>query len=140
MENISIDLTKAKKDTFNKNFRKENHFYKSLQLVVVENNKIKVPIDVRFYATNSKHYCCFWCYYKEVRLSGSGYIKGYAYDKGYRHTEESASFSDALNRCGINTDHLTDIDKSDIDGWIYILGKIIGIKEESIKTIISSQA
>ena len=85
------------KDGFNRNHRKESHFYKEVTLFVKHINGIRPLIIMRFYGTNSRIYCAVWVQgwaFGKNGSSGTGYAGGYGYCR------ESASAQDALEAAG----------------------------------------
>lgn len=82
--------------------RKENKFYKSLQIVsFLTDRGFNQPLDVRFYGSGQTVYCCIWGSIKGTYFNGSGKAGGYGYDK------ESAAFEDALQSAGFNVSGLS---------------------------------
>ena len=61
--------------------RKENHFF--MQYTLLDRKSCTVYGELRFYATQSRHYACFWLYGRERGcLAGGGYAGGYGYHRG----------------------------------------------------------
>jgi hypothetical protein len=81
--------------------RKENSFYKSLQIVGFKDGQFNQPLDVRFYGNGQTVYCCLWGSIGNAYFNGSGKAGGYGYDK------QSAAFSNALQSAGFSVDGLS---------------------------------
>lgn len=75
--------------------RKENHFYKEDAVLIVKDGIIKTVFTVRYYATQSTHYCCVWLSLPDKWIHTSGKAGGYGYHR------ESAALNDALRNAGI---------------------------------------
>lgn len=78
----------------NANHRKEKHFSHSLITCAVVDGKIEQVIDMRFYTTQSRVYCCMWVHFPNFYASGSGYAGGYGYHR------ESAAAAEAIKNAG----------------------------------------
>lgn len=82
--------------------RKENHFYKEDAVMTIVNDTIRCKFTVRYYATQSTHYCCIWLSLPDnVWIHGSGKAGGYGYHR------ESAALADALRNSGIEFRNLS---------------------------------
>jgi hypothetical protein len=82
--------------------RKENHFYKEDAVMTIIDGMIKCKFTVRYYATQSTHYCCIW-----LSLPDSVWIHGSGKAGGYGYHRESAALADALRNCGIEFSNLS---------------------------------
>lgn len=60
--------------------RKEKHFY--LQFTAI-NRELEPIIELRFYATQSTHYCCVWLQDRKhgIHLYGGGKARGYGFHR-----------------------------------------------------------
>lgn len=76
--------------------RKENKFAESYSLIDLDSGKSIV--DVRFYYTNSRAYCCLWVHIQRPE----GYIsaRGSSYAGGYGYHRASAAMDRALREAG----------------------------------------
>ena len=88
-----IDFTRA--SNFNTNHRKERHFYRSYTACAIIDGKIIELVDLRLYATNSRHYACVWIKEKAAHSSGTGFSSGYGYHRA------SAAAGIALEQAGV---------------------------------------
>src|SRR5574338_479645 len=77
--------------------RKANHFSSAFHLITLNGeNEFTIPLEVRFYQTDAKAYCCLWGNIGSIYFSGGGGAGGYGYDK------KSAAFEDALIDAGFS--------------------------------------
>ena len=74
--------------------RKEPKFCQERTLFTIKNGKIKDIMAARFYATQARHYCCFW-------LTDGSWNSGGGNAGGYGHHIGSVAFELALNDAGI---------------------------------------
>lgn len=89
MTNKVVSFTK-KSNGFNRNHRKENHFYQEYLVISPE---LKQVISCRMYGTGRMNYCAIWIYANE-HASGTGSAGGYGYHR------ESAACSEAILKAG----------------------------------------
>lgn len=82
------------KTKFTSSHRKENNYTKSYKGLVWDGEKIREVVDVRFYDTAARTYCCVWVHATPVFTSGSAVVGGYGYHFA------SAAFSSALANAG----------------------------------------
>lgn len=77
--------------------RKEKNFYFQYTVVSMkENGVLHTPVELRLYATKSKHYACIWVRNgSECQVSGGGSASGYGYHKA------SAAVDAAIQNAGI---------------------------------------
>jgi len=87
-------------ERFNRNHRKEKHFYESYTLVTYKRGEgFKELIDLRLYATQARHYAAVWVRQPEDFRSGTGWAGGYGYNR------MSAAAADAFRNAGYEFDH-----------------------------------
>lgn len=105
---MEISINKLADGINAKSHRKENSFYKSLQIVAYDpankkeySNGFSTPLDVRFYGSGSTVYCCIWGSVNGQHFNGSSKAGGYGYDK------ESSAFAGALEKAGFNVSGLS---------------------------------
>ena len=67
---------------FNVNHRKEKYFVYQFTGVTLGDGKIKEPVILRIYGTDSRCYACLWTYGNGIYKSGSAYAGGYGYHRG----------------------------------------------------------
>jgi hypothetical protein len=69
--------------------RKANHFYGGYKVLTIVDGEIKELIDLRFYATQAKHYACVWIKDSKGWGYGGGNAGGYGYHRESQATEEA---------------------------------------------------
>jgi hypothetical protein len=75
---------------FNRNHRKEKHFYKELLVITPA---LKQVITCRFYGTQAMSYCCIW-------VNGGTYSSGSGSAGGYGYHRASAAAAEAITAAG----------------------------------------
>ena len=114
MEN-KIKKLESKNGIKGKQHRKENGFYQQYSLVDI--GRKKEIMVVRFYATNTRVYCCIWGLH-DLQFSGSGYAGGYGYHK------PSAAMQSALDSAGVVMERSIDgVGDSAIEGVLNSFGQ-----------------
>lgn len=80
--------------------RKENRYTESYVLVDIIDGRLDVPVEVRFYATEAKTYCCIWYrdHKNDIYSYGGGVAGGYGYNK------KNAAFANAIKSLGFTFD------------------------------------
>lgn len=134
---MKISINELKENEVRK-YRKENNFYRSLQLVCFNperigkySNGFSTVLNVRFYGTQAMTYCCIWGSINKIYFHAGGKAGGYGYDR------ESAAFSEALTNAGFNVEGLSATGQN--EQAINIIASLGGLKD-GYYTIISSHA
>lgn len=91
-----INWEKDGSNTIHSN-RKENNYIG--QYTMIDRTTCANYAELRFYATPSRSYACFWLYGRE-----KGCVSGGAYAGGYGYHRKSAAAEEAFLRAGIRLD------------------------------------
>jgi hypothetical protein len=124
MENrVELITGRFDSESIRKN-RKENHFYKELALISIDDVDVKPYLVLRLYGTSRVNYACLWSHgMRDGSVAGGGSAGGYGYCR------ESAAAAEAIARSGIVLQH--DISGRGMDAVVDALEAIaryVGLK------------
>lgn len=116
MTNKVVSFTE-KSNGFNRNHRKENHFYKEYLVISPD---LKQVISCRMYGTGKMNYCALWVY-------GNKYASGTGSAGGYGYHMESAACSEAIRNTGYKMEsNISGVGESDIESALLAIAEYNG--------------
>lgn len=103
--------------------RKENNFLRQYSVI---SSDLESICELRIYATQARHYACFWLHGDDYR-SGGGWAGGYGYHRA------SAAACEALEKAGITLDEsISGRGDSAIEEALLAIGKKVTRKKIKI--------
>lgn len=123
---MKATFTKRSGGKFNPNFRKDNGFSGSFELLAVYKGQLVEIGSLRTYSPGTVSYACLWIYDRktDTHVSGTGNAGGYGYHK------RSAAADEAIDNAGIVLSRRIDgAGDNAIKNALHAIGKALGYRK-----------